>query len=104
MKLRTIVAAAIAAAVLSSPALAQSGRRTFHGPAFRGFPVDFCLYWSRACGMPAASRYCRGRGYQGAVSFVKRSASPTKVQGTGQVCDGPNCASFQSITCYEYGL
>jgi len=93
-----------ASTLIAEPVAAGSGTKTFYNPTFGGLPVDFCVYWSKACGKPAADRYCQGRGLQGAVKFTKRPSSPTKLQGTGQICQGPTCASFYSITCYEYGL
>ena len=98
------MAAALSAILMGTPALAGSPTKTFYNPTYQGLPLDYCVNWSRACGQPAADRYCQGRGLQGAVSFVKRPASPTKLQGTGQICQGPNCASFSAIKCYEYGL
>ena len=102
--LRRSIAAALSAILTGTPALAGSPTKTFYNPTYKGFPLDYCVYWSQACGKPAADRYCQGRGLQAAVSFGKRPSSPTKLQGTGQICQGPNCASFSSITCYEYGL
>jgi hypothetical protein len=85
------------------PSLA-AGTKTFFKPQHGNLPVDFCLYWSKACGQPSADRFCRVRGFEGAVKFVKVPSGATRVQGTGQICSGGDCASFISITCYEYGL
>jgi hypothetical protein len=91
------------AALATDPAVAGSATKTFYTPTYKGYAVDFCVYWSQACGQPAADRYCKGRDFEGAVKFQKRPASPTRLQGTSQLCQGANCASFASITCYEYG-
>jgi hypothetical protein len=98
------MAAALSAILMGTPALAGSPTKTFINPTYQGFPLDLCVYSSRACGQPAADRYCQGCGLQGAVSFTQRPASPTKLQGTGQTCQGPTCARFVTIKCYEYGL
>jgi hypothetical protein len=102
--LRRSMAAALSAIIMGTPALAGSPTKTFINPTYQGFPLDHYVYSSRACGQPAADRYCQGRGLQGAVSFTQRPASPTKLQGTGQTCQGPTCARFVTIKCYEYGL
>ena len=90
--------------VVAGPAMAGSPTKTFFNPTYKGYSLDYCVYWSAACGMASANRYCSGRGFEGAVKFVKRASSPTRLQGSGQVCQGPHCASFASITCYEHGL
>ena len=104
MKALHILSTAALTALTAVPALAGSPTKTFYNPTYGGLPLDFCVHWSRACGMASANRYCSNRGLEGAVSFVKRPSLVTKLQGSGQVCQGPTCATFQSITCYEHGL
>jgi hypothetical protein len=104
MKASCISVAVVLTALTTAPALAGSATKTFYNPTYGGYPLDYCVFWSRACGMPSANRYCSNKGLEGAVKFVKRPSSPTKLQGSGQICQGPTCASFHSITCYEHGL
>jgi hypothetical protein len=84
--------------VLTAGSGMAAGTKTFFKPQHGNLPVDFCLYWSKACGQPSADRFCRVRGFEGAVKFVKVPSGATRVQGTGQVCSGGDCASFISIT------
>ena len=100
----TLIIIVITAALTASAAIAGAPTKTFFNPTYGRYPVDFCVYWSKACGKPAANRYCSGRSYEGAVKFTKSPRSPTKLQGTGQICEGPRCATFSSITCYVHGL
>lgn len=102
--MKVLALGAAATFLVTSPAAAGSATKTFTNPVYGGYPVDFCVQWSKGCGQPAANRYCLGQGLAGAVKFTRRPSSPTKLQGSGQICSGPKCASFHSITCYEYGL
>ena len=92
----------VPAAVVAN--FAVSGvRLTFDNPTVGSTPLDWCLHFSRDCGEPAASAWCRSRGMGSSASFVARPGVPiTYVIGDGTVCKpGPNlrCDTFLSITC-----
>jgi len=78
-------------------------RRTFSKPRIGGLRLDWCKYWARQCGRPAADAYCRRRGYRRAVSWGMAVDigrwTDTRVIGTGQVCRGNFCDGFRYITC-----
>ena len=77
--------------------------RTFVRPRFGGLRLDWCKYWSRLCGRPAANAYCRYRGYRRALSFHKAVDigrwTDTRLIGTGRICRGNFCDGFRYITC-----
>lgn len=77
--------------------------RTFNNPRIGGLLLDWCRRWGRECGGPAATAYCRRRGYRFAVSWrqavdVGRWTS-TRIISSGRVCSANFCDSFQWIRC-----
>ena len=72
----------------------------FKRPQYR---LDYCLHWGKQCGMPAANRFCRDRGFRGAKSFVIAkdigAKTPTLVLGDGKVCNKTSCDGFARIEC-----
>lgn len=73
--------------------------QVFHNPTLRGMRLDRCLTWATNCGDPAASLFCRYRGYSRAVDWKSEYISPTLVPGDGQICNGDGCSSFTEISC-----
>ena len=88
-------------AFLTSPS--QADERTFKKPKTGSYRVDWCYKWAKQCGEPAANRYCKTKGYDEATDFEKAEdigdEFPTKVLGTGQICDDESCDGFKFITC-----
>ncbi len=76
---------------------------TYNEPVIGGFRLDWCQYWAAQCGAPAANAYCQTKGYSHATKWALASNigtfAKTKVIGTGQVCDGPDCDGFAWIAC-----
>jgi hypothetical protein len=99
-----ITALSTAVLVLATPIASGAALKTFYSPKVGGLPVDFCLYWSQSCGMPAANHYCQSRNYHQASKFTRKPSPITRLQGSGQTCKGGNCATLHSITCIEGGL
>ena len=85
-------------AVQSASAISKEPR-TFHHPTLRGIPLDRCLTWATDCGEPAASVFCRDRGFSRVAEWNLENASPTLVPGDGLVCSGEGCKSFIEIRC-----
>lgn len=83
----------------------QSSLREFNDPRVGmpegNLPLDFCLQWGTACGMPAADAYCRQNGMAGgAVDFrMAVDSPPTVVLQTRQVCRDPGCDRITWIMC-----
>ncbi len=96
--MRRLIAAGLV--LLAGLGSAQANVRTFNNPTVDGYPLDFCVLWSKVCGKPAADRYCQARGYDRAVGFRKApNVGLTKLSGSGQVCRAPFCSSFAYISC-----
>lgn len=74
----------------------------FRNPTVGKYPLDFCQQWGKGCGKPAADAFCRYRGYGRSVDFaVRPDRPPTKVIGTGQVCNQPYCDRIVLVTCRD---
>ena len=75
----------------------------FIAPTIQGYRLDWCREWASDCGRPAANAFCAMKGFSQATAFTPAqdigAATPTKVIGTGQICNQAFCDGFQSITC-----
>ena len=84
---------------------AQAAEQTFGKPKQGPYRVDWCYQFGTQCGQPAADRFCLSKGYNGATDFGEAvnigNLTPTIVQGTGDVCNGPDCDGFTYITCQK---
>jgi hypothetical protein len=93
-----------AAAMLAFTLPASAETRTFSNPKQGGQRLDWCFNWAEGCGTQAANAWCVARGYENATSFGKaEDVPPTRLIGTGALCDQPFCDSFTYITCYRAG-
>jgi hypothetical protein len=76
---------------------------TYNSPVYNGNPPDWCVNWGVECGKGAADRYCQWRGHTVATGFAIANdiggATPTRLIGTGAVCDQGFCDGFAYITC-----
>jgi tetratricopeptide (TPR) repeat protein len=74
---------------------------TIANPRIGESRLDWCREWARSCGKAAADEFCRREGFVEAASFAKapRIQVPTRVIGTGQICNSVSCDGFSSITC-----
>jgi hypothetical protein len=76
---------------------------TFQAPMQGELRLDACQQWAQNCGEPAASAWCRTKGFTRATDFpqenVGNAGVTTRLIGTNQVCKEKFCASFVYITC-----
>jgi len=83
-------------------AIGEPARR-YDEPLHQLYRLDWCLNWSAQCGEPAASTWCRARGYVRASAFEIApnigEQSPTKVFRSGQICNERFCDGFSFIVC-----
>jgi hypothetical protein len=84
------------------PAAAEN--KTFNNPMQGPNRLDYCFNWGVGCGQQAATAWCQAQGYAcGAVAFQEAhdigASQPTRLIGTGAVCDQNFCDGFASITC-----
>lgn len=78
--------------------------KTFHYPKINNMNVDRCLYWGKQCGQPAANRFCRIKGYEKAVEHRWVYKNPTRILGSGQICNiRRGCGAFSKIRCVKKG-
>lgn len=74
--------------------------KTFDNPQVNGYGLDYCREWGKNCGLPAATAFCKSKGYEKAVSFkVVENNQKTRVINGGQVCDAPSCDRISRVTC-----
>jgi hypothetical protein len=82
---------------------APSGQQAYVKPKFNGMRLDLCVDWGVGCGMPAAKKYCESKGWTKVKNFVVANniglSSPTRLIGTGAVCDQDFCDGFKVINC-----
>lgn len=82
---------------------AQIAMLTVLAPKYKGNRLDWCVDWSVGCGQQAATAFCKSRGFKLAVAFKIApdigAATPTRLIGTGAVCDQNFCDGFSTITC-----
>lgn len=78
----------------------SSYSRTFYNPRISGVRLDWCYRWARNCGIPAASAYCRRKGYRRAERYsVAHNIGYTKIISSGQICNRPFCDGFRWVRC-----
>lgn len=77
--------------------------KVFTKPKLNGKRLDLCVNWGQGCGEPAATLFCQSAGWSFASDFVVAndigSNSPTRLIGTGAICDQSFCDGFSTITC-----
>lgn len=97
----------------------MEGTVRFVMPTINGLPVDYCSEYQHSdvpserrgidCGLPAADRYCRSQGYDGAtedfiVTYYSNRATLTMADVSLHAADPPGYGKgrhtfFTSITC-----
>lgn len=79
--------------------------RTVEKPMFNGNRLGWCANWGADCGEPAAQAWCIAQGFAGTANFVKApkigDKFPTRLIGTGAICDSAECDGFKEITCVK---
>jgi hypothetical protein len=105
---RFFVFALLSIVMAMASAGAQAEEQTFAKPKQGPYRIDWCYQWGSQCGQPAADRFCMSKGFARSNDFVEAenigSLTPTIVQGTGQVCNGPDCDGFTYVTCQKPDL
>jgi hypothetical protein len=77
----------------------------FKNPKVNNYALDFCRQWGEACGKPAADAFCRSKGYRESVDFaVRHDNPPTRLIGTGQICNQLFCDRIVLVTCKDRTL
>jgi hypothetical protein len=99
-----LIAIAGLAMLMSFVASASAENKTFSNPMQAGNRLDWCFNWGVGCGSQAATAWCKAQGWaNGAVSFSEATdigaTTPTRLFGTGAVCDQAFCDGFSQITC-----
>lgn len=98
---------AVCLSMLSAPAAARptwwllhDKFSTFLWPQFNGMRLDWCYSRGTQCGKPAADAFCKMKGRPNAVEFeFEPDVGPTRIIGTGQVCNHKSCDGFKVIVC-----
>lgn len=92
-------------AMFAAPTLSMAGTTVFYNPVYKGKRLDWCVNWAQGCGKSAADRYCRYRGFKKSVGHVKANniglSKPTRLIGTGAICDQAMCDGFRKIKCFK---
>ncbi len=77
--------------------------QVFVKPKQQGMRLDLCVNWGEGCGQPAANAFCKAKGWDHAASYAVANNIgqfvPTRLIGTGAVCDQDFCDGFKVITC-----
>ena len=72
-------------------------------PKINGNRLDLCVDWGTGCGAPAAKKFCQAEGWATAADYTVAqdigASTPTRLIGTGAVCDQGFCDGFEAITC-----
>ena len=75
--------------------------KSFKKPRIEGDKrLDWCLAFGWHCGLPAATAFCRWKGYYYANDYAMDAfVHNTKTIGTGVLCKSPFCSGFKYIEC-----
>jgi hypothetical protein len=99
MRSSCLALAVVAAAVLTSPATAETRIFVIANNA-GGYGVDRCLAGGEACGAKIATAYCQSQSFAQARSFrkVDRDEITGAVPTNASACHG-SCDDFVAIEC-----
>jgi hypothetical protein len=76
----------------------------FRDPKVDAYALDVCRKWGVQCGKPAADAFCKSRGFEESVDYaVREDSPPTRVIGSGQICNEPYCDRIVMVTCKGRG-
>lgn len=77
-----------------------AGGQAVADPKVDGVALDLCRDWASDCGKPAADAWCQANGFLASSAHeVAHDSPPTKVIGSGQICEDPGCDRIVSVTC-----
>ncbi|MFN4144143.1 hypothetical protein [Aestuariivirga sp.] len=81
--------------------------RRFQRPKQGNQLLDWCFDWGTGCGEKAATAWCKNKGFAKALTFSKwpdvGDTQPTRLIGSGAVCDQKMCDAFRFIVCATSG-
>lgn len=74
--------------------------KQFAYPRYQDYRLDWCRTQHKSCGAKAAFSFCSQMGYMHAKHFEKETQlTATKTIGSEELCFGPECQGFKTITC-----
>lgn len=78
---------------------------TYRFPVHQVYRLNYCLDGERNCGEPAATAWCKARGFNRAVRWTQENnigaLYPTVFIDSGNLCDKFLCDGFEEITCSQ---
>jgi hypothetical protein len=87
--------------------VAAQAAEVFTKPTYKGNRLAWCKDWNSECGKGAANAYCDYLGFGEATDYTKDpnigDKSPTRMIGSGLVCDKRSCDGFKTISCGKKG-
>jgi len=85
------------------PGYVKPKSQVYFKPKFNGMRLDLCVDWGVGCGQPAAKKFCQSKGWNKVSNYAVANNigqnSPTRLIGTGAVCDQNFCDGFSQIIC-----
>ncbi|WP_085901979.1 hypothetical protein [Kiloniella majae] len=79
------------------------GGTTYEFPVFDAYRLNYCLTPGTNCGEPAAREWCKKKGHETAVAWVRDdnigSLFPTINMGSKEICSNYRCDGFKELTC-----
>ncbi len=97
--------AVCAAMTLPAGFAAQAETQTYFNPMNGGKRLDWCVDWGTGCGKQAADQFCAQKGFSNSTSFNEAvdigGFAPTRLIGSGAVCDQGFCDGFSHISCFK---
>lgn len=90
---------------IGTAANASAYTKTYNQPMHGGKRLDWCVNWAQGCGKQAADAFCKAKGFDKTTAFSIDhnigQSSPTRLIGTGAVCDQGFCDGFKKVTCQK---
>lgn len=84
----------------TAPTLTTLAPGEFVNPQVDGVALDICREWGANCGKPAADAFCQSQSYSHSLSHREQhDTPPTRVIGSGQLCDQSFCDRIVWIQC-----
>jgi len=81
----------------------STGGTTYEFPVFDAYRLNYCLTPGTNCGEPAAREWCKKKGHETAVAWVRDnnigSLFPTINMGSKEICSNYRCDGFKELTC-----
>ncbi|WP_120495714.1 hypothetical protein [Kiloniella sp. EL199] len=81
----------------------STGGITYEFPVFDAYRLNYCLTPGTNCGEPAAREWCKKKGHETAVAWVRDdnigSLFPTINMGSKEICSNYRCDGFKELTC-----